>query len=179
MKASPPFCAVPSSALPISRARTSPSWTARPLPLESGRGCEPSRCGAKRSESVGRQRVRLYCTVQGRTRWCLICRLRSRIHELFCAVFCFFHVLCSRQDAHSPVQLHARTCVRSSNTSLKLMLVLASLLWSIMTTLLLCSSTCFARPCPDCDCWARTYACNDAISLLIFAMSCLIQCVSS
>lgn len=35
------------------------------------------------------------------------------------------------------------TCVRTSNTSLKVMLVDASLLCSSMTTLLLCSSTCF------------------------------------
>jgi len=72
-------------------------------------------------------------------------------------------------------------CVRTSSTSLNVMLVSASLFCKSMTTLLLCSSTCFSSAVLEPP-WALrclTSAWSVAICLLILAMSCLMTKVSS
>jgi hypothetical protein len=71
-----------------------------------------------------------------------------------------------------------RTCVLISRTSLNVMLVDMSLLWSSVTTFALCSSTCFP-PAVLPACCAFTCACRLANCLLMFAMSCFIMKVSS
>ena len=74
-----------------------------------------------------------------------------------------------------------RTWVRTSSTSLNVILVSASLFCNSMTTLWLCSSICFSSADLELPCALRcfTYAWSVAICLLIFAMSCLITKVSS
>jgi len=111
------------------------------------------------------------------------CEAADAVLYMNCSVrsldsFIFFHIKgISIQESTTGVFGNEPTCVRISRTSLNDIDVLANLLWSSMTTLLLCSSTCFWP-------WTAlflflTYAWSDAMDLLMWAISCFMMNVNS